>query len=645
MKKYLLFHLAFVLPLFTAAQEILHLQNGASVTIQNGVELTLMGGIGLDNGSSLINNGTLRLKNNSVANQSDWTDNSALGALSGTGLVIFNSTHNQNFVGTTQFYAVRMDAAALSLQSDFSISSTLHLTKGLINTTSYYISLNNDNTSSLLNDVSNTGYANSWINGNFRRLITDNTSVYDFPVGDDTRCNLLQFLNNNISGTNYLTASFGQKPGNDEGLNVVENSAVYEAISNEGVWYLVPDVSPSVGNYALQLYFNGFSGLTDNEFGILRRDDASSNAADWTVPAGSSLEADNGPGRKLIDGFARRKNISTFSQWGIGEMQPAAAPTVTINQAIAQSDPTSVSPIHFTVTFSEDVNGFDGSDISFAGSTAGSLTAIVTGGPAVFDVAVSGMTSSGLVRATIPAGAAVNAAAISNLASSSIDNTVTYNTSPPTGIPVISISDATVYESEGIAILTVSLSHITTQVVKVKYTTIEGTAVSIKKEKDYKSDNASVTISPGALNATLSIPIYNDGRIENNEYFYVNLTKPTNCILGDVTGMVTILDEGTLSSARLTTGVEIETLSEEETTSQFDVMAYPNPSSSDFMIEIISTDDVPAEARVFNSAGQVIYNIRPINNSLRVGQEWNAGIYIVEVVQGLNRKTIKLIKY
>ena len=201
------------------------------------------------------------------------------------------------------------------------------------------------------------------------------------------------------------------------------------------------------------------------------------------------------------------------------------------------------------------------------------------------------------------------------------------------------------YESAGIAILTVTLSHITTQVVKVKYTTIDGTAVSIKKEKDYKSDNASVTISPGALNSTLSIPIYNDGRIENTEYFYVNLTKPTNCILGDVTGMVTILDEGTLSSARLTTGAEIESLSEEETTSQFDVTAYPNPSYSDFMLEIISADDVPAEARVFNSAGQVIYNIRPINNSLRVGQEWNAGIYIVEVVQGRNRKTIKLIKY
>jgi len=405
---------------------------------------------------------------------------------------------------------------------------------------------------------------------------------------------------------------------------------------------LIPDASPSGGNYSLQLHFNGFSGLVDNQFGMLRRDDASSNAADWTVPAESSLEANNGLGRKLSDGFARRKNISTFSQWGIGEMQPASPPTVTIDQAIAQSDPTSVSPVHFTVTFSEDVSGFDASDISFAGSTSASLTAIVTGGPAVFDVAISGMTSSGLVVATIPAGAAVNAASISNLASTSIDNTVTYNPSaPPAGLPVISVSDATVYESEGIAVLTVSLSHISTLAVKTKYATTDGTAVSSKKEKDYKSDNGSITIPAGTLNTTISIPIYKDGKPENNEYFYVNLTKPTNCILGDVTAIVNILDSRTSSSARLAGG-DAESLLEEQ---QFDVKVYPNPSQSDFVVDITSDDNGSAEVRVVNSVGQVIENFSANNKPVRMGLEWKPGLYIVDVVQGMKRKTIKLIKH
>jgi hypothetical protein len=53
---------------------------------------------------------------------------------------------------------------------------------------------------------------------------------------------------------------------------------------------------------------------------MLRRPDASTSASDWKVPSGSSLEQLNGLGRKLSDGFARRTNISTFSQWGIGIM-------------------------------------------------------------------------------------------------------------------------------------------------------------------------------------------------------------------------------------------------------------------------------------------------------------------------------------
>jgi hypothetical protein len=103
-------------------------------------------------------------------------------------------------------------------------------------------------------------------------------------------------------------------------LNVVENSAAYTAVNNGGVWYLVPDAAPSGGSYALQLYFNGFTGLIDNRFGILRRPTGSSNAAEWAVPPGSLLEPVNGWGRKVSDGFARRINLTDFSQLGIGMM-------------------------------------------------------------------------------------------------------------------------------------------------------------------------------------------------------------------------------------------------------------------------------------------------------------------------------------
>ena len=82
-----------------------------------------------------------------------------------------------------------------------------------------------------------------------------------------------------------------------------------------------------------------------------------------------------------------------------------AAPTVTIEQATGQPDPTGASPINFTVVFSEAVTGFADADVSLSG-TAGATTAVVTGGPTTYNVAVSGMTADGTVTASIGAGVA-----------------------------------------------------------------------------------------------------------------------------------------------------------------------------------------------------------------------------------------------
>jgi hypothetical protein len=323
MKKKLILVAALSVAIMCRAQQVIHLADGAVFKIQNNTEVSLLGGITLEEGSSFSNNGILRLKNNPVSNISNWVDNSIAGALTGTGLVIFNSSQSQSFSGLSNFYSLQIDAAGLQLNNHLTISNQLHLINGKVTTGINHVFLNNINSTSFLNDPTNSGYANSWINGNLRRLITPNTSVYDFPVGNDTKSNLLQLINNNIAGTSQLTASFGTKPGTDAGLNVSEDGYQYVGVNNGGVWKLVPDISPSGGSYALQLYFNGFTGLADNQFGILRRPDGSSNAADWIVPSGSSLEALDGAGRKVSDGYARRINISEFSQWGIGQFQPA----------------------------------------------------------------------------------------------------------------------------------------------------------------------------------------------------------------------------------------------------------------------------------------------------------------------------------
>jgi Ca2+-binding RTX toxin-like protein len=99
---------------------------------------------------------------------------------------------------------------------------------------------------------------------------------------------------------------------------------------------------------------------------------------------------------------------------------------VTINQAAGQADPTDTSPIHFTVVFNEPVADFATGDVTLSG-TAGATTAVVTGGPTEYDVAVSGMTTSGTVIATVGSVVAHDAAGNANASSTSTDNTVTYN--------------------------------------------------------------------------------------------------------------------------------------------------------------------------------------------------------------------------
>jgi hypothetical protein len=107
-----------------------------------------------------------------------------------------------------------------------------------------------------------------------------------------------------------------------------------------------------------------------------------------------------------------------------------ASPTVTINQAAGQPDPTKNPTINFTVLFSEPVADFATGDVTLGG-TAGATTANVTGSGTAYSVAVSGMTTDGSVIASIAAGVAHDTAGNPNTASTSTDNTVTYDATAP----------------------------------------------------------------------------------------------------------------------------------------------------------------------------------------------------------------------
>ena len=138
------------------------------------------------------------------------------------------------------------------------------------------------------------------------------------------------------------------------------------------------------------------------------------------VPATATIN--DIPGNALTAAFTTGQNYTVDK----------TPPTVTINEATAQTDPTATSPINFTVTFSEPVTGFDATDIDLSTSTAtGTLTPTITGGGPVYTVAVNGMTGSGNVFASIKANGVTDPVGNNNTVSTSTDNSVTYNAPAP----------------------------------------------------------------------------------------------------------------------------------------------------------------------------------------------------------------------
>jgi hypothetical protein len=137
-----------------------------------------------------------------------------------------------------------------------------------------------------------------------------------------------------------------------------------------------------------------------------------------TVPAGAANDA---------AGNASLASTSTDNTVTVNLGADTTLPTVTINQAAGQDDPTNAQPVLFTVVFSEPVTGFAADDIILSGTAGQTGTAVVTGSGTTYTVAVSGFTSAGPVRADVRVGAATDNAGNTSVASTSTDNQVVFN--------------------------------------------------------------------------------------------------------------------------------------------------------------------------------------------------------------------------
>jgi hypothetical protein len=373
-----------VLPAFARTQEVLRVQNGAIVTVGSGAVVTLNGGITLDNGSKLNHNGTITIKSYGASGTGDWTDNSVTAYGYGNGVTVFNGAATQTVSGPNSWGSVTVDGTALSLASDMTAGSWI-LTSGVITTNAFKVVATSTAATAIQAGGANPKYTVSWFNGNVRRYIAPATvDSYDFPIGGGGQSNLVTLANltaSPLTGMQYLDVNFGSKPGNDNGLIVTEDGHPYIAVNAAGVWHLSPDAEPSGGKFDLLCYLGGFSGLQDNSFALLERPDGSSNAADWTVPSGSTLPDEGDSGRTVAGGYARRNGLTSFSQWGVG--QTASPLPVTLIDFEAQRVSPALVVLDWETTMEENSKGFSVErelDSSTAFSAVGFVASLAPGG-------------------------------------------------------------------------------------------------------------------------------------------------------------------------------------------------------------------------------------------------------------------------
>ena len=106
--------------------------------------------------------------------------------------------------------------------------------------------------------------------------------------------------------------------------------------------------------------------------------------------------------------------------------------------------------------------------------------------------------------------------------------------------PTLSIADAAVAEGHSgmkQALFAVTLSEPARQAVRVRYTTVAGSAQS---GSDFLSSSGSLMISPGQRKATIPVWIKGDRSVEPDETFAVRLSQPSGATLAQTSAVGTI---------------------------------------------------------------------------------------------------------
>lgn len=338
------------------AQDLLYLDgSGASsnLYIQSGASVYCEGGYNAKSGATgMTLNGNLYVGKTSGAYTSNWTDNMAsYSVLSGsTGTVYLQSNNTQTISATTAtptFYNLYINnssaissANGIQLSNNVTVTNQLTLNDGLVNLNSKTLYISITSATAVTYGVSNTStYSNSWINATYsstnhglERAITGLASIYDFPVGNSSKADLLQVTPASIGTLSRLSCTWETGVAGATPVTITECGTSYTQVNTYGEWHLRPANGGTLGSGSFaggSITLRGwnmgsFPGLIDNEFAILERAEGNTTTGGWVVPSPSctSLAPVGTSGRTVASNNALRNNLTSFddtkSQLGIG---------------------------------------------------------------------------------------------------------------------------------------------------------------------------------------------------------------------------------------------------------------------------------------------------------------------------------------
>jgi hypothetical protein len=151
---------------------------------------------------------------------------------------------------------------------------------------------------------------------------------------------------------------------------------------------------------------------------------------------------------------------------------------------------------------------------------------------------------------------------------------------------------------------------------------------------DLVGSNGSTVIAPTASSST-----YKQYSGLNGTYFVrVSGTNSLNCYQLTVTSGLLTRSSGS--------NIQQEVTKTKPSKDVFNVTAFPNPSNSSFNVKIESGSEELMNMRVLDASGRLIEEKKNIPSSqiVKLGERYINGVYLVEIVQGNNRKTVRLVK-